>query len=75
MIKVLNSSNNLSTWYLDPGVPADGNGTSFNNPLVWQLHSSDGNKNFNYTTPEYGNFVYVLLQLTAGKNLQWKYCC
>ena len=66
MIKVIKNSTNLSTWYLDPGVPTDGDGKSFDNPFVWQLHSSNDNKNFDYTAPEYGNYVYVLLKLTSG---------
>lgn len=66
MIKVLKSSNILNTWYLSSGIPDDGDGTSFETPLVWQLHSSDSNQNFNYTTPVYGNYVYVLLNLTGN---------
>lgn len=66
MIKVLSSSNKTSSWVLDPGVPEDGNGTSFDNPFVWQLHSSNNNMNFDYIAPNSGEYRYVLLKLNSG---------
>lgn len=66
MIKVLSSSNKTSSWVLDPGVPEDGNGTSFDNPFVWQLHSSNNNMNFDYIAPNIGEYRYVLLKLNSG---------
>ena len=37
MIKVIKPSPYDSVWYLDPGVPPDGTGYSFDDPILFQL--------------------------------------
>lgn len=65
MIKVIKPSPYNTVWYLDPGVPPDGSGSSFDDPIVWQLHSESNNTNLNQVVTS-GSQLYILTKLQAG---------
>lgn len=67
MIKVIKPSPYNTVWYLDPGVPPDGSGSSFDNPILFQLHSTDNNTKCTYTSPPSGQqYFYILMRLEAS---------
>lgn len=65
MIKVIKPSPYNTVWYLDPGVPPDGSGSSFDDPIVWQLHSESNNTILNQVVTS-GSQLYILTKLQAG---------
>lgn len=66
MIYVIKPSPYNSVWQLNPGVPSDGTGTAFNDPLVWQLHlASDDPTKCIYTAPT-TQYFYILVKLEAN---------
>lgn len=66
MIHVIKPSPYNSVWKLDPGVPTDGTGASFDDPIVWQLHqASDDPTKCIYTAPN-TEYFYILLRLEAN---------
>lgn len=65
MIKVIKPSPYNTVWYLDPGVPPDGSGSSFDDPIVWQLHSESNNTILNQVVTS-GSTLYILTKLQAG---------
>lgn len=67
MIKVIKPSPYNTVWYLDPGVPPDGSGSSFDDPILFQLHSTDNNTKCTYTSPASGvQYFYILVRLEAS---------
>ena len=67
MIKVIKPSPYNSVWYLDPGVPPDGTGSSFEDPILFQLHSTENNTKCTYTSPASGvQYFYILVRLEAS---------
>lgn len=65
MIKVIKPSPYNTVWYLDPGVPPDGSGSSFDDPIVWQLHSESNNTILNQVVTSESQ-LYILTKLQAG---------
>lgn len=65
MIKVIKPSPYNSVWYLDPGVPPDGTGASFDDPILFQLHSTENNTRCTYTSPN-ARYFYILMRLEAS---------
>lgn len=65
MIKVIKPSPYNTVWYLDLGVPPDGSGSSFDDPIVWQLHSESNNTILNQVVTR-GAELYILTKLQAG---------
>jgi len=65
MIRVIKPSTYSSVWYLDPGVPPDGDGLSFESPILWQLHSSNDGTRCSFTTPS-ASYFYIMAKLLAG---------
>lgn len=65
MIKVIKPSPYNTVWYLDPGVPPDGSGSSFDDPILFQLHSTDNNTKCTYTSPN-AQYFYILMRLEAS---------
>jgi len=69
MIKVINNSANLSTWYLDPGV-ASGDGSTKEAPIVWSENSTNNGTHLVYPIKENSGYesnrVYILMTLKAG---------
>lgn len=65
MIKVIKPSPYNTVWYLNPGVPPDGSGSSFDDPIVWQLHSESNNTILNQVVIP-GSQLYILTKLQAG---------
>ena len=67
MIKVIKPSPYNTVWYLDPGVPPDGSGSSFDDPILFQLHSTENNTKCTYTSPPSGQqYFYILMRLEAS---------
>lgn len=67
MIKVIKPSPYNTVWYLDPGVPPDGSGSSFDDPILFQLHSTENNTKCTYTSPPSGQqYFYILMRLETS---------
>lgn len=64
MIKVLNSSNNLSTWYYKPAF-SNGDGTK-DNPFNWLEESTDGGTSINCNLVNSGDHNWYVFSLTGG---------
>ena len=69
MIKVIKPSPYDSVWYLDPGVPPDGTGYSFDDPILFQLHSTENNTRCTYTSPN-SQYFYILMRLEANTSYE-----
>lgn len=70
MIKVLNSSSNLTTWYLDPGIPF-GDGTQ-EHPYYWDAVCDEERTGISGTVSSSSNQYYKIL-LKSGTTYTFRY--
>ena len=69
MIKTIKPSSYKTVWALDTGAPEDGDGLSFEKPIVWNNHSVENNTRCNYTAP-IQQYFYILVSLNANTSYQ-----